>query len=83
MQEAAAILGSQNRTQGRCDLIIRRPGDRLDPAHVGGYEAGVPHQRRGEGPAAGDRGHRSFVSVLQIFLMCLNIFQCGRSPSRT
>ena len=39
---------------------------------MGGDEAGVPHQRRGEGPAAGDRGHGSVVSaVINIF----NVFK--------
>ena len=39
---------------------------------MGGYEAGVPHQRRGEGPAAGDRGHGSVPgAVINIF----NVFK--------
>ena len=54
-------------------LIIRRPGDCVDPAHVGGDEAGVPHQRRGEGPAARDRGHGSVVKSLENII--LNVFK--------
>ena len=55
-------------------MIIRRPGDRLDPAHLGGYEAGVPHQRRGEGPAARDRGQRSVASIVINIFRIINYF---------
>ena len=49
---------------------------------MGGYEAGVPHQRRGEGPAARDRGHRSVTSVVINIFKIVQIFSSAAALLR-